>query len=902
MLKRVITVALVSATITALMTVAGPAAYAAPSAPPGAPTGLTVINGSGSARVSWSAPSSDGGAPILRYTITPSVPTGCPIVVDGSARSAVVPGLPPGQSVTFTVTAANAAGFSSASSPSSAVVPSAGAEGYRLVGADGGVFAYGGAALGSAAGIADGEVVDADSTTSREGYWLTTDVGAVYSFGDASYFGGANALPLAAPVVGIAATAGARGYWLGASDGGVFSYGSAGFFGSAGAVRLNRPVVALAGTPSGRGYWLAASDGGIFAYGDAPYLGSAATFASSDIVDIAATSTGLGYWIVADDGAVYAFGDARYLGGANAVSLRSPITAIAATPGNSGYHLVAEDGGVFAFGDSGFAGSAANLALAEPVVAAISAPPANAPRTVQLIQLSDFHGQLDPLNNIGGAGVLSTLWKADRDLVSNGTVTVSSGDSIGAAPPLSSFFNEIPTIQSMNIMGFDVNGFGNHEFDKPLATVRNQIGTSTAPWVVANMTNVEANLPGLGIRPYRIVERNGVRIAFVGIETPETPQLVFPGNLGTMTITDPVTALNTAATQARAEGADIVVALAHIGVAGSVEGVATGPLVDLANGARGVDLVYGGHTHQNYQGIVNSTLVQQTVNASQRYTRTRVCFDPGGRRVLGASATSVTPNIAGVTVDPAITSLLAPYRTQLTAQLDTKIAVATDVFPRGVVTVLGRSANERRGEAAIGDLVADSLRAKYSTQLAITNGGGLRSALPSSYSPADRTLRRNNQAGYPQGPPYDIVLGDIQSVLPFGNLAVTRTVTGAQLWAALENGVGNVDASSDGRFPQISGFRFTWDFALQAGARVVSVELDNGNGTFTAIPNSAASTYTLATNDFMNFGGDGYTVFADGGGVTREPLLDVTADYVRGLTSITPVTTFTRITALNLPT
>jgi len=149
------------------------------------------------------------------------------------------------------------------------------------------------------------------------------------------------------------------------------------------------------------------------------------------------------------------------------------------------------------------------------------------------------------------------------------------------------------------------------------------------------------------------------------------------------------------------------------------------------------------------------------------------------------------------------------------------------------------------------------------------NSGGIRQTIPAgNYFPADHALRRAT-AGYAAGPPYDLVKGDVYSVLPFNNIITTRTVTGAQLWAMLENGVSAINATTglgtDGRFPQISGFKFTFRYGNAAGSRVTSVELDDGT------PIAAdATTYTMALPNFVNAGGDGYTMLVDGQGVTRE--------------------------------
>lgn len=164
------------------------------------------------------------------------------------------------------------------------------------------------------------------------------------------------------------------------------------------------------------------------------------------------------------------------------------------------------------------------------------------------------------------------------------------------------------------------------------------------------------------------------------------------------------------------------------------------------------------------------------------------------------------------------------------------------------------------------------------------NGGGIRAPLPSNYAPANTALSRP-VAGYACGAspcpaPWDLVLGDIFTVLPFGNIIATRTVTGAQIWAAMENGVSQIDSatglSSDGRFPQISGFKFTFQYSNAPGSRVLSVALTDG----TPIPNSAGATYTMALPNFLNLGGDGYTMFGDGQGDTRDLDAVVLKEYM----------------------
>ncbi|KJF18003.1 NHL repeat-containing protein [Acidithrix ferrooxidans] len=106
------------------------------------------------------------------------------------------------------------------------------------------------------------------------GYRFASSDGGVFSYGDASYYGGAASMKLNKPIVGIASTPDGKGYWLVAADGGVFSYGDASYYGGAASMKLNQPIVGILATPYGGGYWLIAQDGGVFSYGDASYMGS----------------------------------------------------------------------------------------------------------------------------------------------------------------------------------------------------------------------------------------------------------------------------------------------------------------------------------------------------------------------------------------------------------------------------------------------------------------------------------------------------------------------------------------------------------------------------------------------------------------------------------------------------
>lgn len=152
-------------------------------------------------------------------------------------------------------------------------------------------------------------------------------------------------------------------------------------------------------------------------------------------------------------------------------------------------------------------------------------------------------------------------------------------------------------------------------------------------------------------------------------------------------------------------------------------------------------------------------------------------------------------------------------------------------------------------------------------------------------------------AGYASGAPYDLVIGDVYTVLPFGNNILTRNLTGIQLWKALENGVSKCPNpitntnNCGGRFPQVSGIKFTFDTSIASGcsgsetgtitwacvpSRVTAVTKSDG----TPVPYDG-TTYTMSITDFTNAGGDSYFMLADGQGATRDRDANVFLQYMQ---------------------
>ena len=305
-----------------------------------------------------------------------------------------------------------------------------------------------------------------------------------------------------------------------------------------------------------------------------------------------------------------------------------------------------------------------------------------------------------------------------------------------------------------------------------------------------------------------------------------------------------------------------------------------GPLIDFANNVGGFDIIFGDHTDVQFEGIINNALVVENRSKGRTYARTLLTVDPQNGRIIDRSVEFVTPFSDAVTPDPAIVGLLAPLRAELDVLLGGVIGQSTVFIPRADSCGTG---NGRTCESLVGDVTTDAMRTTYGTDFAITNSGGLRANLTCP------TVDSSTDFCPPfTGPNFDITSGQVLTVLPFGNEVVTLDLNGAELKTMLERGVSAMPGIS-GRFAQVSGLCFSYDIDAAAGSRVTSAvrQAMDGSCTGAVVDLTVASNYTLAENDFMASGGDGYPDFS-ARAVSRDFMDKVVADSIAANTPITP--------------
>jgi 2',3'-cyclic-nucleotide 2'-phosphodiesterase (5'-nucleotidase family) len=514
-------------------------------------------------------------------------------------------------------------------------------------------------------------------------------------------------------------------------------------------------------------------------------------------------------------------------------------------------------------------------------------------REITLLDITDFHGQLPPLSasadsidaegavsssyDVGGVAFLASWFNQYREEAQGEIMLVTAGDAVGATPPISSVFGDVPTIEVMNALGFTADALGNHNFD---AGAENMFGTlapaADFPYLSVNLVPARADATPepdeQGFLPSLLLDVNGVSVGLIGFSNPDIPDLTRPGALDPYRVIDPVEPISAEAVSLREQGAEVVVAMGHMGALGGSLTEPTGPVVAVAEQLEGVDLVVGDHTDVQLSAVLpNGVMLVENRSKGVMFTRVRLVVNVETGELVYRTADHHRPWNIGMTPDAEIAESLDALEAELAPIFGEVIGSATLPIPRSDDCGMETG---RLCESLIGNVVTDALRTTYGVDFAVTNSGGIRADLT---CPSEGSDVCPTDAG-----PNVITEGQVLTVLPFGNIAVTLELTGAELKAMLEAGVRLMPEAS-GAFPQISGLCFTYDIAAEPGNRVTGAVRQAADGSCTgeAIDLTEAATYTLATNDFTASGGDGYPELLSRAN-SREILADVVSAYVAG--------------------
>ena len=467
---------------------------------------------------------------------------------------------------------------------------------------------------------------------------------------------------------------------------------------------------------------------------------------------------------------------------------------------------------------------------------------------IVILHTDDAHCGVN--DNLGYAGVAA--YKAEMQKTHNYVALVDCGDAI-QGESIGTLSAGAYLVDIMNEVGYDFATFGNHEFDYKLPQLAKLTKQAKYQYLACNFKYIGKGTSDLNYKPYEIVTYGDKKVAFIGIVTPESFTKSTPayfqdesGNyIYSFSEDETGTALyetvQKTVDEARAAGADYVIAMGHLGNEGITDRWTSKAVI--AN-TTGIDAVLDGHDH-----IAG---VQKVANKD-------------GKQIVLTEPGTKFENLGKLTIktDGTITAeLISPKEfTEKDAGITAYITKLTDTFKEYVSKVVAKSSIAlpdkdengnrlvRNHETALGDLCADAFRVMMDADIGIMNGGGIRADI---------------EAG-------NVTYEDIINVHPYGNEMCLAVATGQEILDALELGAMNAPLE-DGGFQHVSGLTYTIDlsvpssvvldatgsFAGVAGPYRVTNVLVNGQ------PLNVNSTYTVASHNYMiKEGGSGFNMFMD---------------------------------------
>ncbi|WP_100405562.1 5'-nucleotidase C-terminal domain-containing protein [Bacillus solitudinis] len=446
--------------------------------------------------------------------------------------------------------------------------------------------------------------------------------------------------------------------------------------------------------------------------------------------------------------------------------------------------------------------------------------------SVQLLSLNDLHGKIDQTYSISEPAIANSgrvdyvaAYLKEREATNPNTFIVHAGDMIGGSSPVAALLQDEPVVEIMEAIGFDFGTVGNHEFDEGTEEFLRMVqggdhpeGKGTHDYDGMNFSNLCANCEykntGELILPaYEVTEVEGQKVAFIGVTTPATADMVIPEGIADIRFTNPVQAVNQAVSELKADGVKAIIVLSHLPAEQSGE-TAIGDAAELAKNIDDeVDVIFTGHNHMVVDAVVDNKLIVQAYEYGKAFADVDLEIDPATGDIVKKAAEIVYADQNEMEPDPEVAAILAKYLEQVAPILN-------EVVGEAEIEMMGDYSND--GDTPLGNLLADGMKWAMDSDFALMNGGGIRDNLDA-------------------GP---ITYDDLFNIQPFNNVLVKLEITGADLETIMNAQI------SPGYGPDysIAGFSYTWDSAT---LKVVDILLPDGT------PIDKEATYTVTTNNFM---------------------------------------------------
>jgi 5'-nucleotidase/UDP-sugar diphosphatase len=479
---------------------------------------------------------------------------------------------------------------------------------------------------------------------------------------------------------------------------------------------------------------------------------------------------------------------------------------------------------------------------------AIGTATAAADYTLHIVHINDMHSRIEPISKYdstcsaedneagecfgGVARVATKINELRQELEGQNLLVLDAGDQYQGSLFYSTYKGDTE-IEFMKYIGFDAMAVGNHEFDDGDEGLAKLADNVEFPVISGNVDVSQSAVLAGKIDDHVVLEIGGEKIGIVSALATDTADTSSPSDA--VAFADEIDSLQADVDALAAEGVTKIIALNHVGVNKDMA---------IAEAVDGLDAVVGGHSHTKFSNTEEGAMAYPTmvgdVPVVQAYAYSKyvghltLTFDDDGN-VTAASGDTILLD-SSVAEDPVVVARVK----ELGAPIE---ELKVKVIGESAEPIEGSREVCRAMECSMGNLVADAMldRVKdQGIQIAIQNGGGLRASI---------------DAG-------EVTMGEVLTVLPFQNTLATFQLKGADVIAALENGVSQI-ADGAGRFPQVAGLKYTFDAEAEPGSRISGVMVANASGDFG--PLDPAATYGVVSNNYMRAGGDGYSVFEENG-------------------------------------
>ncbi len=415
----------------------------------------------------------------------------------------------------------------------------------------------------------------------------------------------------------------------------------------------------------------------------------------------------------------------------------------------------------------------------------------------------------------GGFARLATLVQRLRR--ENPATLMALGGDVISPSVASTLLKGEQMIAGLNAIGLDLATFGNHEFDFGPSILAQRMRESEFAWVSANVLDRRSGRPFGGAQRDVFVTLGGVRLAVFGLTTPHTVHTSNPGP--DVEIREAIGVARAMTAELKARGAQLLVAVTH-------QEMREDRALAAAAGVE-LDVILGGHEHEPLIAEEGRTLITKG-GADARYL-VQVDLWVGSDGHLRERSWTFHEVSARIAPDPRVEAVVRAYGERLGRELD--VVVGTTSVP-----LEARRGPLRSQETNLGDFITDAMRAHARTDVALINGGGIRS---------DRVI-----------PPGPLTRRDLAAMSPFGNVVMTLELTGRTLREVLEQALPQREREAGG-FLQVSGLTVTFDPTRPAGQRIVSIDVGG-------VPLDPERRYSAAVVDYIAAGKDGLDAFLKG--------------------------------------